>query len=74
MENIKNYQDFIFEAKGISPAIYKDLQEYFKSTDEPTFDGANNFLNKSGLKWHLSEEDYDEAEAEFKEKPKSKDK
>ena len=34
MENIKKYSDFINEGKiqekeGISPAIYKDLEEYF---------------------------------------------
>jgi hypothetical protein len=68
MENLLEYNDFLFEAKGIHPAIYKDLQEYFKSTQKPSFDGAKKFLSKSDKKWVLSEEDYDEAEAEFKSK------
>jgi len=68
MENLKKYEEFLFEAKGIHPAIYKDLQEYFKSTKTPSFVGAKKYLSKTDKKWVLSEEDYDEAELEFKSK------
>ena len=41
MENIKNYSDFINEGKiqekeGISPAIYKDLEQYFADAKSPS--------------------------------------
>ena len=68
MENIINYEDFLFESKGIHPAIYKDLQVYFKSTKSPSFEGAKKHLSKTDKKWVLSEEDYNEAELEFKSK------
>jgi hypothetical protein len=68
MENLKNYSDFLFEAKGISPAIYADLQKYFETDDEHTYKGATEFLSKTKKKWHLSEEDFVEAAIEFKHK------
>jgi len=40
MENIKNYPDFLFEAKGISPAIYADLQKYFETKGKHTYEGG----------------------------------
>lgn len=68
MDNIKNYSDFLFEAKGISPAIYADLQKYFETDGKHTYDGAKEFLNKSKKKWNLTEEDFMEAAIEFKHK------
>lgn len=68
MENIKDYSDFIFEAKGISPAIYADLQNYFETKGKHTYDGAKEFLSKSKKKWNLTEEDFVEAAMEFKHK------
>ena len=60
MENIKSYQNFLLEGKitekeGISPAIYKDLKQYFEEAKVPTLKG-----------WKLSEEDFIEAKKEFK--------
>lgn len=68
MENLKNYPDFLFEAKGISPAIYVDLQKYFETKGKHTYDGAKEFLSKSKKKWNLTEEDFVEAAIEFKNK------
>lgn len=68
MENIKNYSNFLFEAKGISPAIYADLQKYFETEGKHTYEGAIEFISKTKKKWHLTEEDFVEAAIEFKHK------
>jgi hypothetical protein len=51
MENLIKYENFIFEKegskKGISPIIYKDLEDYFKKTDKPTMDGAQSHISKN---------------------------
>ena len=31
MENLKDYNDFLFEKRGVSPVIYKDLEFFFDS-------------------------------------------
>jgi hypothetical protein len=51
MENIKSYQNFLSEGKitekeGISPAIYKDLKQYFEEAKVPTLKGAQVYLLK----------------------------
>ena len=68
MENIKEYQNFIFEAgkAGISPAIYKQLEEYFQSTSKPTFKGAQAHIAKTKKGWQLSQDDFTEAKKKFK--------
>jgi hypothetical protein len=68
MENLKNYSDFLFEAKGISPAIYSDLHKYFQTAGKHTYEGAKKFLAKDKRKWNLTEEDFVEAAIEFKNK------
>jgi hypothetical protein len=68
METLKNYSDFLLEAKGISPAIYADLQKYFETKGKHTYEGAKQFLSKSKKKWNLTEEDFVEAAIEFKNK------
>lgn len=74
MENIKSYEAYLNEAKvqekeGISPAIYKDLKQYFKETKNPSFKGAQEYISdkRSDKKdgWDLSEEDFDEAKKMF---------
>jgi hypothetical protein len=70
MENIKNYSDFINEGKiqekeGISPAIYKDLGQYFAEAKAPSLKGAQAYLNKVKEGWKLSAEDFAEAKKEF---------
>jgi len=70
MENIKEYTDFINEGKiqekeGISPAIYKNLEEYFADAKSPTLKGAQAHLNKVKKGWKLSAEDFMEAKKEF---------
>lgn len=72
MENIKEYHDFLNEAKkvqekeGISPAIYKDLEKYFAEASTPTHKGAQAYLLKNKKGWKLSEEDFEEAKKTFK--------
>lgn len=71
MENIKQYHDFINEAKkvqekeGISPAIYKDLEKYFSEANSPSMKGAQAYLLKNKKGWKLSQEDFDEAKKIF---------
>jgi hypothetical protein len=66
MENLKQYEQFLFEKEGISPAIYKELESYFKSTSKPTMAGAQDYISKHKKGWKLSEEDFKEAKKEFK--------
>jgi hypothetical protein len=71
MENIKSYQNFLLEGKvaeneGISPAVYKDLKQYFTEAKAPTLKGAQAYLSKVKKGWKLSEEDFLEAKKEFK--------
>jgi len=66
MENLKQYEQFLFEKEGISPAIYKQLESYFKSTDKPTMAGAQAYISKYKKGWKLSDEDFKEAKKEFK--------
>jgi hypothetical protein len=68
MENIREYQNFIFEGgkAGISPAIYKQLEEYFNSTPKPTLKGAQAHIAKTKKGWQLSQDDFTEAKRKFK--------
>lgn len=72
MENIKEYHDFLNEAKkvqekeGISPAIFKDLEKYFGEADSPTHKGAQVYLSRMKKDWKLSAEDFEEAKKTFK--------
>jgi hypothetical protein len=71
MENIKSYQNFLLEGKvaeneGISPAVYKDLKQYFEEAKMPTLKGAQAYLSRVKKGWKLSEEDFMEAKKEFK--------
>jgi hypothetical protein len=71
MENIKTYQSFLLEGKvtekeGISPAVYKDLKQYFEEAKMPTLKGAQAYLSRVKKGWKLSEEDFAEAKKEFK--------
>ena len=73
MQNLKKYVDYIFEKqivekKGISPAIYKDLEEYFASSGKHSFAGAQKFIHAKKKGWNLSEEDFEEAKKKFKKK------
>lgn len=73
MENIKKYADYIFEKKivekaGISPAIYKDLEEYFSSDKKHSYADAQKYIHTKKKGWNLSEEDFEEAKKKFKNK------
>jgi hypothetical protein len=65
MENLKEYEDFLNEAKGISFAIYRDLEEYFKKDKSPSFSKAKTFIKSRKKNWNLTEEDFEEAKKEF---------
>jgi hypothetical protein len=71
MENIKNYTNFIFEKKmiekeGISPAVYKDLEDFFSGGGKHSFEEAQKFIMKKKKGWKLSKEDFEEAKKKFK--------
>ena len=71
MQNIQKYADYIFEKrivekKGISPAIYKDLEEYFNSSKRHSYAEAQKFIHAKKKGWNLSEEDFEEAKKKFK--------
>ena len=68
MKNIREYSDFIFEKQGISPTIYNELKKYFLENNDTSFDGAKNYVSKKSKGWELTEEDYEEAEKNFKSK------
>lgn len=71
MQNVKKYSDFVFEKrivekKGISPAIYKDLEEFFHSGKKHSYAEAQKFIHAKKKGWNLSEEDFEEAKKKFK--------
>ncbi len=66
MENIKDYHDFLFEKKGISPAIYKDLETFFDNVKYPAYKEAKAYIAKTQKGWDLSQEDYEEAKKMFR--------
>lgn len=66
MENIKDYSDFLFEKKGLSPVIYNDLEFFFGSVKYPAYEEAKKFIAKSHDGWELSQEDYKEAKEMFR--------
>jgi hypothetical protein len=68
LESLINYSDFLFEAKGISPAIYADLYKYFETSGKHTYESAKKFLSKTKKKWHLLKENFVECAIEFKHK------
>ena len=66
MEHLKEYNEYLFEKKGISPAIYNSLELFFDSVKRPSYKDAKAFIAKTNDGWDLSEEDYNEAKAKFK--------
>lgn len=71
MDNIKHFTEFLFEKvvtekAGISPAIYKDLEEYFGSAKKASFADAQKFISSKKKGWKLSKEDFSEAFKKFK--------
>jgi hypothetical protein len=65
MENLKKYEEFLNEAKGISFAIYNDLKEYFTKDKSPSFAKAKSFIKAKKKNWNLTKEDFEEAKKEF---------
>ena len=68
MENLQDYSSFLFEKQGISPAIYTELRKYFKENKEISFEGAKEYVASQSKGWELTEEDFEEAERNFKDK------
>lgn len=73
MKNLNDFENFVnsdphlSEAAGISPAIYKDLQSYFKTSKKPSLQGAQSFISRIKKDWKLSAEDFEEAKRHFSE-------
>lgn len=65
MENIKIYEAYIAETKGIHPAIYSHLEKFFKKNEKGTYAEAKEFIKSKLKDWDLSKEDYAEAKKRF---------
>jgi len=66
MDKIKSFDGFVNEKKGLSPAIYKSLKDYFSTASSPNMKGAQAHLDKTNHGWNLSDEDFEEAKGMFK--------
>jgi len=65
MKNIKIYEAYIAETKGIHPAIYSHLEKFFKKNGKGTYAEAKEFIKSKLKDWDLSKEDYTEAKKRF---------
>lgn len=66
MEHIINFDSFLNESAGIHPAIFKELEAYFKKAGKSSsFEGAKKEISSKMPKWNLSKEDFEEAKKKF---------
>lgn len=66
MRNIKLYETFVGESKGIHPAIYSHLEKFFKKNGaKGTYAQAKEYIASKMKDWDLSKEDYTEAKKRF---------
>jgi hypothetical protein len=65
MRNIKIFETYIAEKKGIHPAIYSHLEKFFKKNAKGTFAEAKEYLKPKMKDWNLSKDDYTEAKKRF---------
>jgi hypothetical protein len=68
MSTILNFESWkeikegkVSEAEGVSPAVYKALQDYFKENGEGDFEHAKDYVASKVKGWKLSSEDFEEA-------------
>jgi hypothetical protein len=65
MKNIKIFENYISEKKGIHPAIYSHLENFFKKKTKGTFEEAKEYIKSKMKDWDLSRDDYSEARKRF---------
>lgn len=65
MKNLKLYEEFVSEGKGIHPALYSHLKNFFKKEPKGTFKEAQEFIKSKMKDWELSKEDYAEGKKQF---------
>jgi hypothetical protein len=66
MKNIKLYETFIQEGKGIHPAIYSHLEKFFKNNgNKASYADAKKYVSKEMKTWNLSKSDFEEAKKKF---------
>jgi hypothetical protein len=66
MKNIKLYENFVAESKGIHPAIYSHLERFFKKNGgKGSFQEAKEYISSKMKNWDLSKDDYNEAKKRF---------
>ena len=65
MKNIKIFETYISEKKGIHPDIYSHLEKFFKKNAKGTFAEAKEYLKPKMKDWNLSKDDYAEAKRMF---------
>lgn len=65
MKNLKLYEDYVSEGKGIHPALYSHLKNFFKKRPKGTFKEAQEFIKSKMKDWDLSKGDYSEGKKQF---------
>ncbi len=65
MKNLKLYEQFLSEGKGIHPALYSHLKNFFKKNPKGTFKDAQEAVKTKMKDWELSKDDYSEAKKQF---------
>ena len=66
MKNIKLFETFVGESKGIHPAIYSHLERFFKKHgNKGSFNQAKEYVASKMKDWELSKDDYTEAKKRF---------
>jgi hypothetical protein len=53
------------EGKGIHPALYSHLKNFFKKNPKGTFKDAQEAVKAKMKDWELSKDDYKEAKKQF---------
>jgi hypothetical protein len=66
MKNIKLFENWLKEGKGIHPAVYSHLEKYFKKAGKKaSYDDAKKHIEGEMKNWKLSKEDFQEAKKIF---------
>jgi hypothetical protein len=66
MKNIKLFEAFLNESKGIHPAIYSHLERFFKKNgSKASYKDAKDYIASKIKDWDLAKDDYTEAKKKF---------
>lgn len=66
MRNIKLFENFVNESKGIHPAIYSHMERFFKKEgSKGTYAKAKEYIASKMKDWNLSKDDFNEAKKKF---------